>query len=331
MKPVIRYPSPYKKIRTPILFFGTILTIGIAGYMIIEKYNFSEGLYMTIITLSTVGFGEVKPLSDLGRMFTVVLIILNIGEITYFLTLMSQYIFEGHFFRDYKLHNMEKQLQKISNHVIVCGYGRNGQSAIEVLQSNHIPFIVIDKESKTAESNTLIPYMVQGDATTEKALLEAGIMRAKALISTLPEDADNVFCILTAKELNPNILIISRASHDTSISKLKHAGAHNVIMPDKIGGVHMAQLVSHPDLKEFLDILAFQNKQESSLVELIVTKQYFCDKAEILKSYKVLVLGIKNIEQQYDLSTENLELLPGYRIIVLGKQPDIEKLEFQIT
>ena len=115
MKPVIRYPSPYKKIRTPILFFGTILTIGIVGYMIIEKYNFSEGLYMTIITLSTVGFGEVKPLSDLGRMFTVVLIILNIGAITYFLTLMSQYIFEGHFFRDYKLHNMEKQLQKISN------------------------------------------------------------------------------------------------------------------------------------------------------------------------------------------------------------------------
>jgi voltage-gated potassium channel len=157
--------------------------------------------------------------------------------------------------------------------------------------------------------------------------MEAEIKSARALITTMPEDANNVFTILTAKELNPGLLIISRASSDSSISKLKHAGATNVIMPDKIGGTQMAQLVNSPDLKEFIDNLSFQNKDDSGLKELVVGKPFRCDKAEILDKFNLLVLSYKNEENIFDFSHTPCLLKPGYRIIVLGKKIDIDRLD----
>jgi voltage-gated potassium channel len=319
--------SPYKKIRFPLLLISIMLTLGVAGYMLLEQYSFTDALYMTVITLSTVGFGEVNPLSSKGRIFTMVLIMFNIGTITYLITLMSQYIFDGAFLKDYKLYKMQKQLTKTSDHVIICGYGRNGKSAASALDVAGISYVIIDQNKDAISKSSSSTLFIHGDATKEDVLMEAEIKSARALITTMPEDANNVFTILTAKELNPGLLIISRASSDSSISKLKHAGATNVIMPDKIGGTQMAQLVNSPDLKEFIDNLSFQNKDDSGLKELVVGKPFRCDKAEILDKFNLLVLSYKNEENIFDFSHTPCLLKPGYRIIVLGKKIDIDRLD----
>lgn len=306
---------------------GIMLTCGVIGYMSIERYSFTDALYMTIITLSTVGFGEVNPLSVNGRIFTMILITLNIGTITYLITLVSQYIFDGAFFKDYKLYKMQKQMTKTKDHVIICGYGRNGKSAASALEVAGIPYVIIDLSGDAISKSSSAPLFIHGDATKEEILLEAEILSARALITTMPDDANNVFTILTAKELNPGLLIISRASIDSSISKLKHAGATNVIMPDKIGGTQMAQLVNSPDLKEFIDTLSFQNKEDSSLKELTVAKPFRCDKNEILSQFNLLVLSYKNEENIFDFSHTPTLLNPGHRIIVLGKKSDIDRLD----
>jgi voltage-gated potassium channel len=222
---------------------------------------------------------------------------------------------------------MQQRLKLMTDHVIICGYGRNGKSAAEALQANGIKYVIIELHSKAIAPEGQEKIFVFGDATKEDILIQAGILSARALITTMPDDADNVFTVLTAKELNPPLLIISRASNDSSIRKLKHAGAANVIMPDKIGGTHMAQLVNSPDLKEFVDTLSMQNKADSNLAELAIHKEFLCNKAELLTRFNVLVLSIKNNEKTFDFSNDTLLLDPGNKIIVLGTKTDIESLQ----
>ena len=237
-----------------LLILGTMIT-GIAGFMFIENYTFSEAVYTTIIILSTVGLGVVHTLSEAGRWFTAGLIILAIGIFAYGVSLITTYIMEGELQRFLKYRKILKMIDKLNDHIIVCGFGRNGKQACEQLWAHHHSFVVIENGEKAVnelrEQDDFL--FIEGDATKDEILLEAGITKAKALITTLPNDAANVFVVLTARELRPEMKIISRASEDTSENKLRRAGANNVIMPDKIGGVHMATLVTRPDVLEFID------------------------------------------------------------------------------
>ena len=253
----------FKYLKDAVFIFLLILlsfSIGIAGYIIIEGFTFLEALYMTVTTISTVGFQEVHPLSDSGRIFTIFLIITNIGLFFYGVTLIAKYIIEGEFRKFFKHYNVNKKMEKLENHVIVCGYGRTGKQICLELADDKIPFIVIESRENVivylkVDGNILF---YEGDATEEETLLLAGIKKAKAIITTLPEDPDNVYVVLTARELNPDLTIISRASNESSESKLKRAGANSVIMPEKIGGAHMAALVSKPFITEFIAHLTGQ-------------------------------------------------------------------------
>lgn len=250
------------------------VVIGIAGYIIIEGYTFVEAFYMTMITITTAGYLEVHPLSDSGRIFTSFYLVTNIGIFFYGATTIVGLVIEGEFKNFYKNFNVKKKISELKNHVIVCGYGRNGKQVCMELKDDNHPYMIIEKrvniveELKADEKNLFI----EGDATEEEVLIDAGIRNAKAIITTLPEDPDNVYVVLTARELNPSITIISRASNESSVNKLKRAGANNVIMPEKIGGAHMAALVMKPDIMEFIAELTGQSSDISLTFEELSLK-----------------------------------------------------------
>ncbi|MBP6757002.1 MAG: potassium channel family protein, partial [Bacteroidia bacterium] len=247
----------YYRFFSPLLILLFLWVIGTVGYVIIDNYNWFDAFYMTVITVATVGYGEVQPLSHAGKTFTAFLIITSFGTFAYAVSSITKFVFDGEFNEFYKNQKLNASIEKLSDHIIICGYGRNGRQAAQVLKKHNQRFVVI--ESNVTITNSLnhkhSDLVIFGDGTQDEILLKAGIHRAKALITTLPVDADNVFIVLTARNLNKNLTIISRASEDNSDTKLKIAGANNVIMPDKVGGAHMASLVMKPDVIEFIDTI----------------------------------------------------------------------------
>lgn len=316
------------KVYLAIGVFFLILFGGTCGYMAIEHYTFLEALYMTVITLATIGYGEVHPLSSAGRVFTIILTLANLSTFTYFIAQISSYFLDGEFTRTLKLVRMEKAISELKDHVIICGFGRNGREAAKLFAAGGKPFVVIEQanpDTITKEIN--VPYYMQDNATRDEALVKAGIANASALITTLPNDADNVFVVLTARELNSRIRIVSRASHDTSVKKLKTAGANNVIMPDKIGGAHMATLVLSPDIKEFMDLMNTQYSDHFTVLELMVGKTISLEELDSWKTTGATVLGIKNMEGDFALNpVPSTVLRPGNRIIAMGAKNQLDKL-----
>lgn len=234
-----------------------VFCTGVAGYILIEGYSILDAVYMTMLTVASVGFSEVHTLSDHGKIFTSILIVMSVTTYVYAITVVTSFIIEGEFRMHFKHLQLNTEITNLRNHVIVCGYGRNGKQACQQLESGNVPFVVIENNPQIIEgfkeSNTIL--FVEGNATEDEVLKNAGIERARGLIAALPDDASNVFVVLTAREMNSALKIISRASNDASENKLKRAGADNVIMPDKIGGTHMAALITKPDALEFLDYM----------------------------------------------------------------------------
>jgi voltage-gated potassium channel len=246
--------------------------VGVAGFMGIENYPFVDAFYMTVITASTVGFGEVHPLSDVGRLFTSFYILFNLLVVAYLVSVLTYYIFDGELRHLFRMIRADQEIKSFRDHVIVCGFGRNGYKAYDELRHSGTRAVVVEQNQQlvTAASEAgrhQIPA-VFGDATSEIALRQAGIEHARALITALPKDADNVFVALTARELNPHITIIARASARSSVSKLISAGANSVVLPDEIGGSHMANLIIRPEVIKFLDMISGLDPNKLRLEEL---------------------------------------------------------------
>jgi voltage-gated potassium channel len=321
----IRY---FLKIYISLAAFAFVLITGTAGYMLIEHYTLIEALYMTVITISTVGFTEVHPLSETGRVFTTVIILANIGIFTYFITQLSTYFLDGEFTETFKLYKMKNSINDLEGHIIICGFGRNGREAAKVFHSSGQPFVIIEKvESRKDDLPFEVKFILQDDATRDETLLEAGILKARALVATLPEDADNLYVVLTARELNPKLKIISRASNDSSVKKLKTAGANNVIMPDKIGGAHMATLVLSPDVKEFVDLMATHSNEHFTIGEIESTTTISLEDLNCWKSTGATVLGLKTADGEYALNPVGKTVIrPGNRLIVMGSKEQLKKV-----
>ena len=312
-----------------------IILIGIIGYMHIEGYSLIEALYMTIITISTVGFGELHPFSHEGMWFTIMLIIFSLGFFAFAISIITKHLSD----RLLNIYNvktkMEKQISKLKDHVIVVGYGRNGSQAVDELLSNHIPVVVIENRPKVIEyiqENPKIIY-IDGDATDDSVLHKAGIENAKALISALANDADNLFVVITAREINPDIKIISRASAIANDKKLKLAGATNVIMPDKVGGQKMAKLVIQPDIHEFVEKIMLQRFGDISLFEISCCVKNSdanntIGELRIRERTGVTVLGIKHEDGQYVLNPPlDTVLKKGLMLFVLGNKDQVGMLK----
>ncbi len=325
----------FKRLYYAALLLLTVVCIGVAGYMLIEGYRFFDAFYMTIITIGTVGFMEVQPLSDPGRLFTAFLIITGFGTFAYAITSVTGYVIDGEF-RDYYRHlKTLNAIEKLNGHVIICGYGRNGRQAAQVLKKHDKRFVVVEQKKDEVEKlNHKFSHLVlEGDATQDEVLLKAGVERAAALITTLPIDADNVFIVLTARSLNPNLTIISRASDDNSDRKLKTAGADNVIMPDKIGGAHMASLVLKPDVIEFIDYITGQGGPEINLEEITFDnlpeplRNKTIKDLEIRNKSGANIVGFKKGNGEYVINpSPDTQLIPDGKLFVLGTPEQIRKL-----
>lgn len=315
----------FKGLFIPLLLMLALILAGTIGYMIIEGFAFLEALYMTVITVGSVGFSEVHPLSPVGRIFTIILILVNLGLFTYSISLLTRYFFDAEVIQQFKFFKMENSIKQLQQHVIICGFGRNGKESAQVLHDNKIPFVVLEeKNDLEADPDFEVKYFLKGDATKDETLLDAGIKNARAIIITLPVDADNLFVVLTAKQLNPNIKIISRASQDSSIKKLKIAGASNVIMPDKIGGAHMATLVMLPDVVEMLSIMSTKNNAEFRVQELVSSKTISLSELNLWQQTNCTILGIKNANNSYTVNPPpGYTLNPGERLIVMGSDAQI--------
>ena len=319
--------------KTLFLVFAIIL-LGVAGYMILSDYSFVDALYMTVITITTVGFGEVQPFTPEEKIFTVFLILTSITVFGYAVSTFSEYLVSGKLFEQFKHRKVEKKIQSLKEHTIVCGFGRNGKQAILKLKNYNQQFVVVEKDKEiVAELDVNNLLNIQGDATLDETLLRAGIKNATTLITALPSDADNLFVVLTANQLNSTCKIISRASNESSYSKLKIAGASNVIMPDKLGGDHMASLVVTPDVIEFLDRLTIEGETTANLEEIAVDdlpKKYINKTIldlDLRRETGCTVIGIRTPDRDYIINPEaETALTIGSSLIVLGRPEQIIKL-----
>lgn len=332
-----------KRIPTSVIWIGVILLInifGVAGFMLIQHMTFMDALYMTVITVSTIGYGEVQPLSQAGRIFNMVFIITSFTLFASALAWVTGYIASGEMHSYFKNKKIMSALDHLSNHVIVCGFGRNGQQAAHTLTAHKEVFVAIDFREKNIddylEKDPDLLY-IKGDATNDALLQRAGIERAKSLICALPTDADNVFIVLSARTLNPSIQIISRAVQASAVAKLKKAGADYVVMPDMIGGKHMATLVSKPDVVEFIDYLS-SNEGISVYIESVAYENLplKIKNATLQVIMDWMKTGVNCIALKYDdgkflINPPNdISISEGMNVIVLGTQDQIQKMKHNL-
>ena len=327
-----------KKLLFSILMFLVVVLFGIFGYTWIEGWNLLDSLYMTIITLSTVGYGEVREIGPGGRVFTVLLIVFGLFTITYIVGLVAETLVAGEIRSVLGRRKVSKKIKSLRDHYIICGYGRIGSIICKGLTRKAIPLMVIEKDEHVQEEleQDEILYL-QGDATHEETLLEAGIEKAKGLVSVVSSDAENVYICLTARGLNPRLYILSRAEDEASERKLLRAGANKVILPYILGGRRMVQAIIRPTVSDFLESAVHDQSFELAIEEITVgedsrlANQSLVDSG-IRQEMDVIIIGIKqkagtmifNPSSQTKIQSDDI-------LIAMGRNKDLETLRRALT
>ncbi|MEW5948365.1 MAG: potassium channel protein [Thermodesulfobacteriota bacterium] len=264
-------PSQSRNILIGITILIFVIAFGTSGYMLIEKWEFLDALYMTVITLTTVGYGEVRPLGGSGRVFTICLLIMGVGFVFYMFGTITQIMVEGQFRRLLGRRKLGKQLAALKDHYIICGYGRIGQIISREIAKKPLPLVIIENNPdliKTIEEQGHL--FIEGDATREDTLLKANIQKAKGLVATVSSDADNVYIILTARGLNPGLYIMARVVDEKAERNLLQAGANRVISPYHIGARKMAQAILRPAVTDFIELAVHRGGIELQIEEIPV-------------------------------------------------------------
>jgi len=319
------------------------MLVGTIGYMLIEDYSFGDALYMAIITISTVGFGEIRPLSALGRFFTSGFVIVNLGITAIFVSTLTQHLKEGGITYKLRQYLMEKEISNLVNHVIVCGSGRYGREIIDQLEDSEEQVVLIERDQshidQITEVHPTLLYIV-ADATDDEALLQAGILEAKSLIVTLGDDSDNAFTVLSARQLctgrdntKPSLNIIARVYKAESRAKLKRVGADHVIQPEQIGSFYMATLVKKPSAVEFFTSLAngasasvgFEEIPYKKLPESLREKSLL--DMDLRRKTGVSVVAMRYPDGHYEVNPDpTSKLNKGTSLIALGDATQLAKL-----
>lgn len=310
-----------------------VLLFGVVGYKILYDFTWIEAIYMTIITVTTVGFSEVRPLNTEAKIFTVFLIVTSVFIFGFALSVITEYLLGRNSLQMLKKKRVKNKIKSLTNHIVVCGYGRNGQQAVEKLRAYNKSFVVIEKDKEIIERYEDEVLFVEGDVNEDETLIEAGVEKAQYLIAAVPDDAVNLFIVLSARQLNKDLFIISRASQITSQKKLEFAGANKVIMPDKIGGDYMASLVVMPDLVTFINKLSVEGEHTTNLEEVEIedfTDQMDCNSLrdlDLRRKTGCTIIGYIEPDGNYIINPEaDLILEPQGKVIVLGRPEQINKL-----
>ena len=326
-----RLSALYKRIAILTLAIIIFIIFGTVGFMHSEGLNLLDAIWYSVMTLTTVGFQVPNNFSNEGKIITIFLMLFGVGAVLYGLTALALEIFSGNIGKEYKINIIKKRMKNLENHIIICGFGRNGRQAARKLILHKKPFVIIDKKPlENRDDEFADTIFIHGNAIEDEVLKQAGIEKAVGIIASLPSDADNLFIVISSKELNPNIKVISRASNSNTIKKLKTAGAENVIMPDKIGGDHIASLIVAPDLIEFLDNLSSFHAGKMNIQEIIISPQHKLNKIGdlmILEKTGCTVIGYKSTSGEYIINPGNeYTVQPQGRIIVLGNNDQINLL-----
>jgi voltage-gated potassium channel len=313
-----------------LIFF--VLALGTSGYSFLENWSALDSLYMTVITLTTIGFQEVRPLSEQGRIFTIVFVFFGVGVLAYSINTGMRIIFEGEIQKALGRRKLEKKIRLLKDHYIVCGYGRMGQIICGELKTKRIPFIVIEKDVREVDADE-DSLFVFGDATKDDLLKDAGIERAKGLVSVLSTDAQNLYVVLSARGLNPDLIIIARAGEEGSEQKLIRAGADRVVSPYHIGGLRIAHTVLKPAVVDFLEFATKTGNIELQMEEVAIESNSELAGASLYEKgigsrLGVIVVAIKRADGTMKFNpTSRTVIHEGDVLIALGEVPKLVELE----
>jgi len=317
------------------LLLVIILITGVFGYMILLHVDALDALYMTVITISTVGYGEVAVMNDAAKLFSIFIIFAGLSAVGYGVSSLVSFFFEGELRVAWRKKRMNSKIQELENHYIVCGAGDVGRTVIKNLQESGGGFVVIEENEKRVEELEQAGILtVHGNATSEDALQKAGIERAKGIVCTLPTDSENVFTVLTAREMNEGIYIVSKAVEPSAHNKLKKAGADNTISPNEIGGQRIAALLLRPSVISFLDVITRAGDVTLDLEEVVISPASVLagkklSEAKIPEQTGLIVLALKRKDNaKFKFNPRSNEVIrEGDTMVVLGTGEQVDMLE----
>lgn len=323
-----------KRLVVAMALFAAVICLGAFGYVLIEGWNFGDALYMTVITVSTVGFGEVKPLDGWGKVLTGSLIVFGVLAFIYLTSMVANYLIAGELQGLLERRTMENRIDDLRDHYIVCGYGRMGQEVCYELQREGLPLAVIDQRSDAVDRAITDGYLaMQGDAEDDDVLIEAGVEYAHSLITVVDDDAANLMVTLSARTINSGLLIVARAERPGTEKKLRAAGASEVLCPQLIGGKRMAHMAVRPNVVDFLELVTSDEDVDLPLAEFVVAEHSSLVGKSIADSNVrnltgVNILGIKSPNREMLIApSPATHIGAGDVIVALGKRSGMDKLK----
>lgn len=311
-----------------------ILAIGTVGYRLIEGWSTWDALYMTVITVTTVGYREVHPLSGRGEAFTMALLLGGVGAALYIFTLIASAVVESELPTRLQWRRRDRMLSGVSDHFIICGYGRIGSTVAAQFQREHVPFVVIERDPVRVQAALDDGALaIEADASREDVLRRAGIERARGLIAVVGTDAENVYAVLSAHDMRPDLFVISRAEAEDAVQKLKRAGASRVISPYQIGAVQIAQTALRPAVVDFVELATSSSNLELAIEQIPVgAKSALAARtiveANLRQRFGVIVVGIQRKDQTMEFNPEpDTAIRAGDQLVVLGRPESLKRLE----
>jgi len=321
-----------KKLFLSIWLIIFINAFGVIGYMMIEGWNFRDSLFMTVITITTVGYAEVHDLTPAGEIFTIVLLIVGVGIILYLLGSTAKLLLEGELEDLIGRKRLEKKIRDLKDHYIICGFGRMGKTIAKEFSSRDMEVLIIEKNSvPNIEKGELL--ILEGDATNEEVLKSAGIERAKGLISVLSSDAENLFLVLSARDLNPDLFIVTRASEESSEKKILRAGADRVVSPYYTGGIRIANSILKPAVVDFIEFATKTGNLELQLEEVLLSKdsrfnERTLEKTAIGRDLGIIIVAIKRPDGTMEFNPNSTSIINvGDTLVALGETTKLRELE----
>jgi len=328
------------RVRLVLILFllAVLMSAGIIGYMVIEDWSLLDSIYMTVISLTTVGYGEVHPLTPKGRVFTVFLLLTGLGLVSYSVSMLAQAALEGHIKGIWGRKKMDKEISKLRNHYIICGYGRIGRTIAKAVQNRGLPVVIVENDPEIQQEIENDGYLyIPGDATHDEILKQAGVERARGVICVLPNDPKNVYATLTARSLNPGLIIVARADDANAEQKMVQAGADRVISPYEIGAKRMALAILQPTVTEFLDLAVHATGFNLQIEQIEIKEGSYLDglslqQASIRQKTGASVLAVQREDKEMVVSPPPDFVLRARDIIVaLGSAKALQSLKEYAT
>jgi voltage-gated potassium channel len=322
-----------RKLINPVVAILCVITFGTLGYVFIEGWGFFDSLYMTIITLTTVGYNEVHDLSDTGRAFSMAVMLTGVGTMFYLFGVVAKVVLEGEIREILGRKRLSKKIESLKDHYIICGFGRMGSIICRELMQSRAPFVVVEGDPEIVSTMDVDYLSLQGDATQDTILKQAGIDRARGLISVLSSDANNLYVVLSARGLNPNLRIVARASEEGAEQKLMRAGADNVVSPYHIGGLRIAHSLLKPAVVDFIEFATRSENLELAMEEVRVKESSnivdkTLDECGIRKELGVIIVAIKRESGEMEFNPTSTSLIKkGDTLIAMGETEQLRSLE----